>query len=81
MDVSSLVGFFIVLVLLFIGGSFFLWLIPLQLWIAAWSSGSYVGLMTLIAMRLRRVTPTGIVNPRITSFSNNRDQQSDRKAG
>jgi uncharacterized protein YqfA (UPF0365 family) len=68
MDVSSLVGFFIVLVLLFIGGSFFLWLIPLQLWIAAWSSGSYVGLMTLIAMRLRRVVPTGIVNPRITAM-------------
>jgi uncharacterized protein YqfA (UPF0365 family) len=68
MDASSLISFFIVLVLLFIGGSFFLWLIPIQLWIAAWSSGAYVGLMTLVAMRLRRVTPTGIVNPRITAM-------------
>ncbi|HEY6876497.1 MAG TPA: flotillin-like protein FloA [Polyangiales bacterium] len=65
---SSLISFFVVLVLLFIGGSFFLWLIPIQLWIAAWSSGAYVGLMTLVAMRLRRVTPTGIVNPRITAM-------------
>jgi uncharacterized protein YqfA (UPF0365 family) len=68
MDVSSLISFFIVIFLLFVGGSFFLWLIPIQLWIAAWSSGAYVGLMTLVAMRLRRVTPTGIVNPRITAM-------------
>lgn len=68
MDGSGLVSAFILLVLLFIGGSFFLWLIPLQLWVAAWSSGAYVGLMTLIAMRLRRVTPTGIVTPRITAM-------------
>jgi uncharacterized protein YqfA (UPF0365 family) len=68
MDVSALVGFLIVVVLMVIGGSFFLWLIPLQLWIAAWSSGTYVGLMTLIAMRLRRVAPAGIVNPRITAM-------------
>jgi uncharacterized protein YqfA (UPF0365 family) len=68
MDVSSLITFFIVIFLLFVGGSFFFWLIPLQLWIAAWSSGAYVGLMTLIAMRLRRVAPSGIVNPRITAM-------------
>jgi uncharacterized protein YqfA (UPF0365 family) len=68
MDASSLITFFIFVVLLFVGGSFFLWLIPLQLWVAAWSSGAYVGLMTLVAMRLRRVTPTGIVNPRITAM-------------
>jgi uncharacterized protein YqfA (UPF0365 family) len=68
MDASSLITFFIVIFLIFVGGSFFLWLIPLQLWIAAWSSGSYVGLMTLVAMRLRRVAPQGIVNPRITAM-------------
>jgi uncharacterized protein YqfA (UPF0365 family) len=67
MDAAALIGFFMVLVLLVIGGSFFLWLIPVQLWIAAWSSGSYVGMMTLIAMRLRRVAPAGVVNPRITA--------------
>jgi uncharacterized protein YqfA (UPF0365 family) len=63
----ALIGFVMVLVLLVVGGSFFLWLIPVQLWIAAWSSGSYVGMMTLIAMRLRRVAPAGVVNPRITA--------------
>src|SRR6202008_721106 len=34
---------------------------------AAWSSGAYVGLMTLVAMRLRRVAPQRIVNPYITA--------------
>ena len=67
MDAAALIGFFMVLVLLVVGASFFLWLIPVQLWIAAWSSGSYVGMMTLIAMRLRRVAPAGVVNPRITA--------------
>ncbi len=43
------------------------WLIPLRLWIAAWSSGAYVGLTTLVAMRLRRVPPAAVVNPRITA--------------
>jgi uncharacterized protein YqfA (UPF0365 family) len=68
MDASSLTGFFLLVVLFIIGVSFFFWLIPLQLWIAAWSSGTYVGLMNLIAMRLRRVAPSGIVNPRITAM-------------
>ncbi len=65
---EGLVGFGFVIVLLFIGFSFLLWLVPVQLWIAAWSSGAYVGLMTLVAMRLRRVTPTSVVNPRITAM-------------
>jgi uncharacterized protein YqfA (UPF0365 family) len=68
MEPSSLASLLVIVVLLFVGMSFFLWLIPIQLWIAAWSSGAYVGLMTLIAMRLRRVTPTGVVNPRITAM-------------
>jgi uncharacterized protein YqfA (UPF0365 family) len=68
MDASALIMFFLILVMLIVGSSFFLWLIPIQLWIAAWSSGTYVGLMTLIAMRLRRVAPQGIVNPRITAM-------------
>jgi uncharacterized protein YqfA (UPF0365 family) len=68
MDASALIMFFLILVMLIVGTSFVLWLIPLQLWIAAWSSGTYVGLMNLIAMRLRRVAPQGIVNPRITAM-------------
>jgi len=67
-DAGSVVGFFFVLVLIVVGASFFLWLIPIQLWVAAWSSGTYVGLMNLIAMRLRRVAPAAIVNPRITAM-------------
>ncbi|MCC7325414.1 MAG: flotillin-like protein FloA [Burkholderiales bacterium] len=44
-----------------------LYLVPVPLWIAAWASGAYVGLITLIAMRLRRVPPGTIVNARISS--------------
>lgn len=65
---SPLVGFLVMVLLGVVFLSFLLWLIPLQLWIAAWSSGCYVGLMTLIAMRLRRVPPASIVNPKITSM-------------
>ena len=34
---------------------FVLYFVPVPLWIAAWSSGAYVELFTLIGMRLRRV--------------------------
>jgi uncharacterized protein YqfA (UPF0365 family) len=44
-----------------------LYLIPLPLWIAAWASGAYVGLLTLIGMRLRRVPPGTVVNGRISA--------------
>ena len=37
------------------------------MWIAAFSSGAYVGIGTLIAMRLRRVSPSMIVKPRISA--------------
>jgi uncharacterized protein YqfA (UPF0365 family) len=45
----------------------FSWLIPVGLWIAAWASGAHVGLFTLVAMRLRRVSPKLIVEPHISS--------------
>jgi len=44
-----------------------LYLVPLPLWIAAWASGAYVGLFTLIAMRLRRVPPGTVINARISA--------------
>lgn len=44
-----------------------LYLVPIPLWIAAWASGAYVGLFTLVAMRLRRVPPSTIVTARISS--------------
>jgi uncharacterized protein YqfA (UPF0365 family) len=51
------------LILLF----FVLYFVPIPLWIAAWSSGAYVGLMTLVGMRLRRVPPATVVNARISA--------------
>ncbi|MBD1372719.1 flotillin-like protein FloA [Hazenella sp. IB182357] len=39
--------------------------VPVMLWISAWASGVYVGLTTLIGMRLRRIVPSRIVNPLI----------------
>lgn len=53
----------IVLVALFVG----LYLIPVPLWIAAWASGAYVGLSTLVGMRFRRVPPSAIVTARISA--------------
>jgi uncharacterized protein YqfA (UPF0365 family) len=47
--------------------AFFFYLAPIPLWVAAWASGAYVGLLTLIAMRLRRVPPATIVTARISS--------------
>ncbi len=47
--------------------AFILYLVPIPLWIAAWASGAYVGLFTLIGMRLRRVPPGTVVNARISA--------------
>jgi len=55
----------LVLVLAALG--FLLYLIPIPLWIAAWASGAYVGLLSLIGMRLRRVPPTTVVTARISA--------------
>ena len=44
-----------------------LYIVPIPLWIAAWSSGAYVGLPTLVGMRLRRVPPSTIVTARISA--------------
>jgi len=45
----------------------FTYLIPVPLWIAAWSSGAYVGIINLIGMRFRRVPPHVVVNARISA--------------
>ena len=44
-----------------------IYFVPVGLYIAALSSGAPVGLFTLIAMRLRRVSPAMIVKPRISA--------------
>ena len=44
-----------------------LYIVPIPLWIAAWSSGASVRMMTLVGMRLRRVPPATVVNARISA--------------
>ena len=44
-----------------------LYIVPIPLWVAAWSSGAYVGLPTLVGMRLRRVPPATVVTARISA--------------
>ncbi|MCA9545171.1 MAG: flotillin-like FloA family protein, partial [Myxococcales bacterium] len=51
---------------LFAVGMFF-YFVPVGLWIAARFSGAAVGILQLVAMRLRRVPPSSIVNPRISA--------------
>ena len=46
----------------------FLWLIPVKLWIAAKTTRTPVGLIDMIAMRFRRVSPPSIVNPMIAAI-------------
>ena len=43
----------------------FSYVIPVRLWIAAWSSGVPIGIASLIGMRLRRVPPQQIILPKI----------------
>src|SRR4030066_170565 len=64
---TGLAGGFVLLILLVVGIFFILYLVPLPLWIAAWASGAYVGLFTLIGMRLRRVPPGTVVTARISA--------------
>ncbi len=52
---------------LFFGFFVFMYFVPVGLWIAATASGAGVGIGQLIAMRLRRVPPQDIVNPRISA--------------
>ena len=43
------------------------WLVPIGLWITAIAAGVKVGIFDLVAMRLRRVPPTTIVEPQINA--------------
>ena len=61
-------GSIMIVVMVLVAIVLFFYFIPLALWIAAWSSGAPVGIFTLIAMRLRRVVPAAIVNPRISAI-------------
>ncbi|HUG13737.1 MAG TPA: flotillin-like protein FloA [Thermomicrobiales bacterium] len=52
---------------LFIFIAFFLYFVPIGLWITAIFSGVRVGIGTLIGMRLRKVNPSDIVRPLISA--------------
>jgi uncharacterized protein YqfA (UPF0365 family) len=62
-------GGFALLLLLLAVVVLILFLVPIPLWIAAWASGAYVGLFTLIGMRLRRVPPGKVVTARISAVN------------
>lgn len=55
----------IIVILAVILISVFLSFFPIMLWISALASGVKVGIVTLVAMRIRRVVPSRIVNPLI----------------
>ena len=64
---TGLTGAMGILVMVVAGLVLVLYLVPIPLWVAAWASGAYVGLFTLVGMRLRRVPPTTIVTARISA--------------
>src|SRR5918998_5724578 len=66
MDIGVL-GVFVLLLVVVAALILLLYLVPLPLWIAAWASGAYVGLLTLIGMRFRRVPPSTVVTARISA--------------
>ncbi len=67
MNEGGLIGGFGLLIVIAALLATVLYMIPVRLWVAAWASGAYVGLMTLVAMRLRRVPPHTIVTARISA--------------
>lgn len=64
---GGLIGGGALLILIAAAIALTLYMIPIRLWIAAWASGAYVGLFTLVAMRLRRVPPGTLVTARISA--------------
>lgn len=64
----------VVLLFVFLFFSF----IPVGLWISAWAAGVRVPLLTLVAMRLRRVPPAKIIYPLIKATKAGLDVRLDR---
>ena len=62
---GELFGGGIIIVLIVVGISLFLNLVPIGLWISALAAGVNVGIFNLVGMRLRRVSPSKIVMPLI----------------
>jgi uncharacterized protein YqfA (UPF0365 family) len=51
----------------FLTMSLVLWAVPLRLWVEALSAGVNVGILTLVGMRLRKVSPPAVVRPLINA--------------
>jgi uncharacterized protein YqfA (UPF0365 family) len=64
---TGTLGAVVLLILVVAALGVVLYLIPVRLWIAAFASGAYVSLFTLVGMRLRRVPPGTIVTARISA--------------
>ncbi|AIG25751.1 flotillin-like protein FloA [Brevibacillus sp. 7WMA2] len=62
---TSMISFVFMIAVVIIVLSVFFSFVPVMLWISALASGVNVSILTLVAMRLRRVTPARIVNPLI----------------
>lgn len=65
MDPNSLIVIFVVVALVVVALFVFFSFVPVMLWISALASGVRISMITLVAMRLRRVVPSRIVNPLI----------------
>lgn len=65
MEIEQAFPIIIIVALIIFGLSIFLTFVPLGLWITSHFSGVKVSVMTLVGMRLRRVTPHRIINPLI----------------
>ena len=62
---ETLIVYLVLIALAVIVLSLFFSFVPVMLWISALASGVRVSIITLIAMRIRRVIPSRIVNPLI----------------
>lgn len=57
----------IVIVVGLVAISFFLYFVPVGLWVTAFAAGVRIGLFSLVGMRFRKVPPAVIVNSKITA--------------
>jgi len=62
---EGLISFMLIIALILIGLAILLSFVPIGLWISALAAGVKIGILNLVGMRLKRVTPSRIVNPLI----------------
>ena len=65
MELASVITALIVIVLVIVFLAIFFTFVPVGLWISAMAAGVRVGIFQLVGMRIRRVTPSRIINPMI----------------